>query len=126
MTVQELSQYTYLTARYEIAEKLLHSLQEAVHAGSQVIADMPNSASVKDWIGNLEIEINDLKARIEYLKREIKRERGGRLNEFIERIDNESLKAIFRLKRKENIILCTSLKFWSNTKRLTQATYWKP
>ena len=100
--MQELSQYTALTARLEIAEKLLQSLQAAVRPESQVIADIPYSAVVKSKISDLAAEINDLKARIEYLKREIKRE-GERLNEFIERIDSESLKAVFRLKYVRNL-----------------------
>jgi len=97
MTLEEISKYVKLIARLERAEELLKSLQEAVRPGSQVISGMPKSPTVKDKVGNLVTEIDDLTNRIEYLKREIKRE-GIKLNEFIEGIHSETLRVIFRMK----------------------------
>ena len=97
MTLEQISRYVKLIARLESAEELLKSLQKAVRPGSQVINGMPKAPTVKDKIGKLITEIDDLKARIEYLKREIKRE-GRKINEFIERIHSESLRVAFRMK----------------------------
>ena len=97
MTLEEISKYTKLIARLESAEEILKSLQEAVRPGSQVISGMPKSLTVKDKVGNLVVEIDDLKNRIVFLKKEIRRE-GKKLSEFIEEIHSETLRVIFRMK----------------------------
>ena len=97
MTIKELSCYYSLVARLSRAEELLESLEEASLPGSIPIDGMPQSTEVKNRVGDLIVEIEDLIERIKYLKREIKREK-KKLEKFIDRIHDERIRMAFRLK----------------------------
>jgi DNA-directed RNA polymerase specialized sigma24 family protein len=97
MNLQEASRYAVLAARLARAEELLESMQEASRPGSAVIDRMPRAAEVKDKVGDLIVEIDDLKGQIEYLKRAVWRER-RKLDKFIGSINEIHVRMAFRLK----------------------------
>ena len=102
MTSRSAQRYLKLTYRLEKAEELLESLQEASNpktptADANLIYGSSRTSAVKDGIGNLITEIEDVKERIAYLKREVAREERT-LKIYIENIHDESLRIAFRLK----------------------------
>ena len=97
MTLHEISYFHALMCRLERAEELLESLQNASRPGSVVMNGLPRTANAKDKVGNIIVEIEDLKERIEFLKRELKRER-EKLHEFIDGISDERVRIALRLK----------------------------
>jgi len=102
MTLKQISRYATLLARLERAEELLLSLQEAVKPGAQTINDkmtygVSKPSDVKNKVGNLIVEIEDLKERIKYLKGEITREK-RKVLKFIDNIHDDRVRVALRYK----------------------------
>ena len=97
MTLQELSRHFKLRERLERDTELLKSLEAAACPGAQVLTGMPHAPGVRDKVGDLAVEIADLKERIRYLENEIEVEE-QEVTRFITAIPDEQLRGIFRLR----------------------------
>lgn len=97
VTLEELSQYYRLHMRLERNLEMLEALEAAAHPGAQTLTGMPHAAGVHDKVGDLAIEIADLKSCIQSLQEELKQEETA-LNTFISTIENEQTRMIFRLR----------------------------
>lgn len=97
MTLQELTQQIKLRERLERDKEILEYLKAAACPGAQVITGMPHAPGVKNKVGDLAIEIADMKERIRYLEAEIA-EKEAEVIEFIGTIEDERLRVIFRLR----------------------------
>ena len=97
MTLQELSQYYKLQERLEQAEETLQSLQSAAQPGAQNLTGLPHTQGIRDKVGDLAVEIADLKERIRCLREESERER-DKVAAFIETIENVQIRTVFRLR----------------------------
>jgi len=75
----------------------LGALEAAVHPGAQRLTGMPHAVGVNDRIGDLAVEIADLRRQIVMLQLELDRER-TKLNQFISSIDNDLTRTVFRLR----------------------------
>lgn len=96
MTLQALSQHLKLRERLSQAEQTLLSLEDAASPGAQRLTGMPHSPGVKDKVGDLAVEIADMKERIRYLREAVADEEQA-VQAFIDAIDNEQLRMSFRL-----------------------------
>ena len=65
MTLDELNRHFNLITELKKAKEMLQSLWNAAYPGGQVLTGMPHAPGVKDKIGDLGIEIADLKTEIE-------------------------------------------------------------
>lgn len=97
MTLQELSQHLKLRERLARDEEILTSLQAAVCPKSQELSGMPHASGVKDKVGDLAVEIADMKERIRYLKEEIAQEEVI-VSDFISAVEDEQMRTILRLR----------------------------
>lgn len=97
MTLQELSHHFKLRERLERDMDLLKSLEAAACPGAQVLTGMPHAPGVRDKVGDLAVEIADLKERIRYLENEIAVAE-QEVARFITAIPDEQLRVIFRLR----------------------------
>lgn len=97
MTLQELSHHFKLRERLERDTELLKFLEAAACPGAQVLTGMPHAPGVRDKVGDLAVEIADLKERIRYLENEIEVEE-QEVTRFITSIPDEQLRIIFRLR----------------------------
>ncbi len=97
MTLEELSGYYRLHIRLERNLEMLESLEAAAHPGAQLITGMPHAAGVRDKIGDLAVEIADLKDRILSLRKELDRKE-AEISGFIAAIENDQTRTIFRLR----------------------------
>lgn len=97
MTLQELSRYFKLRERLERDEEMLQSLEATACPGAQVLTGMPHTPGIKDKVGDLAIEIADLKERIRFLAEEISQEEAA-VSDFIDGIVNDQTRMIFRLR----------------------------
>ena len=97
MTLQELSHHFKLRERLERDTELLKSLEAAACPGAKVLTGMPHAPGVRDKVGDLAVEIADLKERIRYLENEIEVEE-QEVTRFITAIPDEQLRVIFRLR----------------------------
>lgn len=97
MTLQELSQYYKLRERLTRDVEILGSLEAAACPGAQVLTGMPHVPGVRDKVGDLAVEIADMKERIRYLQGEIAREE-ALVAGFIAGIENDQTRMIFRLR----------------------------
>lgn len=97
MTLQELSRYFKLRERLERDEEMLQSLEATACPGAQVLTGMPHTPGIKDKVGDLAIEIADLKERIRFLAEEISQEEEA-VSDFIDGIVNDQTRMIFRLR----------------------------
>lgn len=97
MTLQELTHIAELTEQLRRDEETLRSLQEAVHPGSQNLSGMPHTTGVHDKIGDLAVEIADLKDCIQQQKQKIAAE-SARAEQFIRGIEDGQTRTIFRLR----------------------------
>lgn len=97
MTLQELSHHFKLRERLERDTDLLKSLEAAACPGAQVLTGMPHASGVRDKVGDLAVEIADLKERIRYLEAEIEAEE-LEVSRFIAEIPDEQLRVVFRLR----------------------------
>lgn len=83
--------------RLERNQEILRSLENAAHPGAQSLTGMPHAVGVTDKVGDLAVEIADLKNRIRALQAELDREE-TKLNRFISTIENDQTRTIFRLR----------------------------
>lgn len=97
MTLEELSRYYKLRKRILRNEKMLKSLEAAVHPGAQLLTGMPHATEIKDKVGDLATEITYLTKRNKELKEEMDYE-AMKLNEYILTIDDEQTRTIFQLR----------------------------
>ena len=97
MTLQELSQLIKMRERLDKGREVLESLQTAACPGAQVLSGMPHMPGVKDKVGDLAVEIADMKERIRYLETEITTKE-AEIVEFIKTIEDEQLRVLFRLR----------------------------
>ncbi|MFQ8761811.1 MAG: hypothetical protein ACLSAF_22430 [Intestinimonas sp.] len=97
MTLQELSQYFKLREQLARDEEILESLRATACPGAQVLTGMPHATGVRDKVGDLAVEIADMKERIRYLREEIGQEE-SRVTAFISGIENDQTRMIFRLR----------------------------
>lgn len=97
MTLKELSRYYRLHVQLERNQEMLQSLESAAHPGAQKLTGMPHAVGISDKVGDLAIEIADLKDRIQRLQSELEREE-AKLNRFISMIENDQTRMIFRLR----------------------------
>ena len=100
MTLAELSKYFKLRSRQNRNRIMLRALQDRAHTGvpgAQVITGMPHAPGVRDAVGDLIVEIEDVKGEIQRLEIEmgrVKREISG----YIETIPDIQTRLIFRLR----------------------------
>lgn len=100
MTLSELSRYYKLQKKQDRNYEILASLQNTAHAGAlgaQVITGMPHASGVRDIVGELVVEIEDVKEEINRLKiemQEVEQEISG----YIETISDMQTRLIFRLR----------------------------
>ena len=100
MTLSELSKYYRLHKRQNWALETLASLQDTAHTGAlgaQVITGMPHAPGVRDKVGDLIVEIEDVKGEIKRLEIEmgqVERE----ISSYIETIPDIQTRLIFRLR----------------------------
>lgn len=97
MTLKELSRYYRLHMQLERNQEMLQSLESAAHPGAQKLTGMPHAVGIHDKVGDLAVEIADLKDRIRRLQSELEREE-AKLNGFISTIENDQTRMIFRLR----------------------------
>lgn len=97
MTLQDLSRYYKLRERLNRDEEILASFEARAHPGAQVLTGMPHAPGVRDKVGDLAVEIADMKEQIAALQREIATEE-KRVSDFISGIENDQTRMIFRLR----------------------------
>lgn len=97
VTLQELSQYFKLREQLARNEEILESLEATACPRAQVLTGMPHMPGVKDKVGDLAVEILDMKERIRFLEEEIARE-DVKVSAFIAGIKNDQTRMIFRLR----------------------------
>lgn len=97
MTLRELSKYYKLHEQLERDREMLCSLYAAAGLGAQEITGMPHAPGVSDMVGNLVIEIEDLKGQVARLESECAQEKGV-LEKYISTIQDDQTRMIFRLR----------------------------
>lgn len=97
VTLEKLSRYYRLHIRMEQNLETLEALEAAVHPGAQRLTGMPHVSGVSDRIGDLAVEIAEMRERILSLRKELDREE-AKLNRFISTIENDQTRTIFRLR----------------------------
>lgn len=97
MTLRELSKYYKLHEQLERDREMLCSLYAAAGLGAQEITGMPHAPGVSDMVGNLVIEIEDLKGQVARLESECAQEKGV-LEKYISTIHDDQARMIFRLR----------------------------
>ncbi|MDR1158340.1 MAG: hypothetical protein LBK75_08595 [Oscillospiraceae bacterium] len=96
MNLQELSRCFELRQRLERDKEILLSLQEAAYPKA-TISDVPRQPGHRDRIGDLAVEIADMKERIRHLQGVIAAEEKA-VSTFIETIGDERMRVILRLR----------------------------
>ena len=100
MTLSELSRYFKLQSKQQRNQLMLESLQDKAHTGAlgaQVITGMPHAPGVRDTVGDLVVEIEDVKGEIERLGAEMDRAE-REISSYIETIPDIQTRLIFRLR----------------------------
>lgn len=97
MTLQELSQYYKMQEQLRQYKEILVSLESRACPGAQAITGMPHSPGVQDRVGNLAIEIAEIKDQIALLQEKAAAEE-ERITSFIEAIENTYIRMIFRFR----------------------------
>ncbi len=100
MTLSELSRFYKLQRRQNRNREMLASLQDTAHTGAlgaQVITGMPHAPGVRDKVGDLVVEIEDIKGEIERLKIEMNQAE-RKITSYIETIPDIQTRLIFRLR----------------------------
>lgn len=97
MTLQELSQYLKLRERLSRDEEILKSLEAAACPGAQVLTGMPHAPGVRDKVGDLAVEIADMKERIRFIEEEMAQAQSD-IEAFVNSVEDERLRMIFRLR----------------------------
>lgn len=97
MTLQDLSRYYKLRERLSRDEEILASFEAKACPGAQILTGMPHAPGVSDKVGDLAVEIADLKDQIAKLHAEIEAEE-QKVTAFISAIENDQTRMIFRLR----------------------------
>lgn len=100
MTLSELSRYFKLQSKQQRNQLMLESLQDKAHTGAlgaQVITGMPHAPGVRDTVGDLVVEIEDVKGEIERLGIEMDQAE-REISSYIETIPDIQTRLIFRLR----------------------------
>lgn len=97
MTLQDLSRYYKLRERLSRDEEILASFEAKACPGAQVLTGMPHAPGVSDKVGDLAVEITDLRDQIAKLREETETE-GRKVAAFIGTIENDQTRMIFRLR----------------------------
>lgn len=100
MTLSELSRYFKLQSKQQRNQLMLESLQDKAHTGAlgaQVITGMPHAPGVRDTVGDLVVEIEDVKGEIERLGIEMDQAE-QEISSYIETIPDIQTRLIFRLR----------------------------
>lgn len=97
MTVRELSVYYKLQKRLERNRGMLLSLIEAAGLKAQALDGMPHAPGVSDKVGDMAVEIADLKDKIASLEKACDRER-LKMEKYIGQIKDDQTRMIFRLR----------------------------
>lgn len=105
MDLQELSRYFKIVERLRRDKEILASLEAAAQPGAQVLTGMPHATGVNDKVGDLAVEIADMRNRIGRLQAAADRELVT-LEAYIDAIQNDQTRMVFRLR----FVRC--LKWW--------------
>ncbi len=97
VTLEELSQYYQKYKCIERNEEMLKSLEAAAAPGAQLLTGMPRVPGIKDKVGDLATEIQDLKKRIDSLRKELKFAYNI-VDKIISTIEDDQTRMIFRLR----------------------------
>lgn len=96
MNLEDLNKHLELVQKLQNAQELYQSLQ-AKSLGSQKIDGMPHGTGVSDKTGMLAVELADMSVRVAYLKEAV-RESAGPVAGFINSIEEDKTRMIFRLR----------------------------
>lgn len=97
MTLEDLNQHLALREKLNKAEEMLEALRLAAEPGAAKLTGMPHAPGVKDKVGDLAIEIADISARVDCLRREIAEQETG-IEEFISLVEDDQTRLILRLR----------------------------
>jgi hypothetical protein len=97
MTLQELSDYAQIQERLDQDEEILLSLQQAAYPAASKLSGMPRVHGYRDKIGDLGVEIADMRSRIQFL-RETLAEKEGEITEYIKGVPDDRMRVIMRLR----------------------------
>ena len=97
MTLRELSDFADLKDQLKRDEQMLLSFQEAACPGAQNLSGMPHATGVSDKIGDLAVEIADMRDSIKRLKERIAVSEAA-VNEYIHEISDDHMRMLFRLR----------------------------
>lgn len=97
MTKKELSQHFQLREQLRKNKEILNTLYAAAYPGAQKISGMPHGNGSADKVGNLAIEIADIKTQIAQIQDEIDQQEPA-IASFIDGIDDAQLRTILRLR----------------------------
>lgn len=110
MTEKELNDYQLLAKKIVTLEDQLKTLKQNVKISSPKLTGLPHGSNISDLTGNWAIEIADMEERLQYL-RSISKETLQDVIEFIDSIDDETTRLVFRFRVIQG---CT----WSNVAEL--------
>ena len=96
MTLQELNTHLQLRMRLSSEEQTLRALQEAAYPKTN-LDGMPKASGLKDRVGDLAVEIADLKERIRYMREEVQRQEAP-IKDFLTVVDDGNMRTILRLR----------------------------
>lgn len=105
MDLQELSRYFKVMERLRRDKEILASLEAAAKPGAQNLNGMPHATGVSDKVGNLAVEIADMKDKIGRLQAKADKELAT-LEAYIDTIQDDQIRIVFRLR----FVRC--LKWW--------------
>lgn len=97
LTLHELSRYYKLREQIEKDEEILESFEAKARPGAQVLTGMPHAPGVRDRVGDLAVEIADLKDQIAALQAEAEVER-VKVERYVASIESDQTRMIFRLR----------------------------
>lgn len=97
MTLQELNRLVMMKTELAQDEEVLQGLIAAAQPGAQKITGMPLTSGYRDKIGDLAVEIADMRDIISELKTQIESEE-EKVKQFIDSIPKGKTKMVFRLR----------------------------
>lgn len=97
MTLEDLNQHLALREKLNKAEEMLDALRLAAEPGAAKLTGMPHAPGVKDKVGDLAIEIADLSARVDCLRRELAQQE-TEVEAFVSQIEDDTTRMYFRLR----------------------------
>lgn len=97
MTLRDLTKCKNLQKRLARNMDTLESLRSASKQKAQVLTGMPHASGVSDPVGDFVVEMADLEERIRFLSEEIRQTKQD-MESFVQTIDDEQLRTIFRLR----------------------------